>query len=215
MKSNIGFFLVFAVFLFGLSACSGEDIDKKPRVGFEGAIYEEGVHYKDLGSRIEMLNSDVTTFFWFQCPHCNNIRSPLSTWLSENPDVSSQKIHSLISEAWVQDQMLYQALKKRGIFEESFDPIFDHIHGDGQSQKGILDILEDSGINAEKEIFDFSKEEKEEMMRNVKKITEMEKRIGATGVPYIVVDGKFLLKNSSFSSYEEMMHAVGWILENK
>lgn len=200
-----------------LGGCSGEDLDSEPRDGFNGAIYEEGIHFKKIKGEAEMLQADVSTFFWFQCPHCNSLRPALEKWRSENPQFSVEHIHSLISQSWIDDQMLYQALKKRGVLEESYDAIFDHIHGDGggHEKKTIVDILQDAGIDIKEEDLRFSQSEKNEMVKKAKNILEVEKKIGAVGVPYIVVNGKYLIKNESFSSYDEMMHGVGWILKNK
>lgn len=215
MKNRFKLIFIILIALVVISGCSGEDIDTQPRDGFEGAVYEEGIHFKYLDERIEILDSDVTVFFWFQCPHCNTIREPMAKWLSDNPGVTSEKIHSLISKSWIQDQMLYQALKKRGIFTEAFNPMFDHIHGGSGEKKGIKDILQSAGVNVDDTTFVFTEQEKKDMMSNVEIIADAERKIGALGVPYLVVKGRYLIKNSAFSSYDEMFHAVGWILENK
>lgn len=201
--------------LLSLTACSSDNDKKSQELAEdEWPTYEEGIHFKKIDIQSEKLSSDVTIFFWYQCPHCNTIRKPLREWTQSNEDVSVKKIHSLISNNWVNDHMLYQALVYKGVFEKSFDILFDHIHSSkkDQSGKSIPEILRAGGIEISERDLVFTDQEKSKMVEEAKGIAKLEREIGAIGVPYIVVNGKYLVKNSGFNSYKDMFKFVNWAL---
>lgn len=213
-KSFFSVVLGATIFLGGCSTESDDKASTKKDDQFEGVVYEEGIHYRKVDGVDSSLDADVTTFFWFQCPHCESLREPLNKWENQNPNITSEKKHSLISESWVNDYMLYEALNKRGIFDEAYNPLFEHIHSNNSGKRTILEILNDAGVEVNEKTFEFTDLEKKEMSENAKKTKDIEKSIGAMGVPYMVVKGEYLLLNKSFSSYEEMLDAAEWVVEN-
>ena len=58
------------------------------------------------GDRIE-----VVEFFWYGCPHCNNLQPSLEAWLKRKPaDVELRRIPAIFRESWVPHARLYLSL---------------------------------------------------------------------------------------------------------
>lgn len=209
-KENFKKLLIIAFLTVIVSGC-GKDNASTNKTN----MYEEGVHYKKLEKPIEELNADVTNFFWFGCSHCNEFRKHLSEWQKENQTITVEKVHSTISKGWIKDKVLYQIIKDNEYESNGLHATYDYFHERKGKNVDLVDFLNMKGINAKDEHFNISKEKQKEYVEKIRNTSEMERKIGALGVPYVLVKGEYLVINTGFNSYEEMLEGVKWILKNK
>lgn len=177
--------------------------------------FQEGVHYRVMSEGVTDLNADVTKFFWFGCPHCNELRGPFRAWADQNPEVTTQDVHSTISKRWDQDHMIFQVIQNRGYGHRATDAVYDYIHEDKAAHGDLVSYLKRQGIPVEKSHFDLSEVEYRSYVENIAEVARMEKKIGAIGVPYLVVKGKYLVLNQAYESYDQMLEGTKWLIENK
>ncbi len=51
----------------------------------------------ESGNKIEVLE-----FFWYGCPHCNNLQPSLQAWLKRKPaDVELKHIPAVFQDSWI------------------------------------------------------------------------------------------------------------------
>ena len=76
------------------------------------------------GSRIE-----VVELFWYGCPFCAMLQSPLDVWLNRKPaDVELRRIPAIFRESWVPHARLFYALEALGELERLHQRVYQAIH---------------------------------------------------------------------------------------
>ena len=76
------------------------------------------------GERIEVIE-----FFWYGCPHCNNLQPPLEAWLKRKPaDVELRRIPAIFRESWVPHARLYYTLEALGELPRLHQSVYRTIH---------------------------------------------------------------------------------------
>ncbi len=186
--------------MFALVGCSKQEsnttpksveTEEKPVVEKLNVEYKEGVHYRVVENiNVGDLKAPfLVEYFWLGCPHCQHFEAPLQKFKSENPAVGFLRKHAVLSQNWVNDARIYYALKetdnmahfaelfdlyKKGMNEEKFNAFFEKNNIDQDA------FLETAGKN--ENILAQMKESFDEMSKN-----------NMTGVPGIVVNGKYLI----------------------
>lgn len=214
--------ILVGVVALGVSGCSeseelaGLSVEGESEVSISTFSLKEGEHFRDLGEQVEGLTADVTRFYWFGCPHCNALRGPFDEWLSANPMIKTENVHSVISRGWVKDAILAGVLGDHNYPKAAFDAVYDFRNAPADSSSDVVDILNRAGVEGvDSDHFDLSKDEIADHVSRINETKSMEKRIGAAGVPYLVVKGRYLVLNSGFSSYREMLKGTKWLIDNK
>src|SRR5512145_668833 len=78
----------------------------------------------DSGKKIEVLE-----FFWYGCPHCNNLQPPLRAWLKQKPaDVEFKRVPAVFADSWLPLTRAYYALDAMGLVEKLHHDVFAAIH---------------------------------------------------------------------------------------
>src|SRR5918997_352262 len=76
------------------------------------------------GERIEVIE-----FFWYGCPHCNNLQPPLEAWLKRKPaDVELRRIPANFRESWVPHARLYYTLEALGEIGRLHQAVYRSMH---------------------------------------------------------------------------------------
>jgi thiol:disulfide interchange protein DsbA len=81
-------------------------------------------HPVATGERIEVIE-----FFWYGCPHCNNLQPLLEAWLKRKPaDVELRRIPAIFRESWVPHARLYYTLEALGELGRLHQQVYHAIH---------------------------------------------------------------------------------------
>jgi len=94
----------------------------------------EGVDYKVLPS-IQPTESkgkvEVTEFFWYACPHCNDLEPDIQAWAKKQKnDVVFKRIPIAFREDFIPHSQIYYALEAMGKEKEFSPKVFKAIHVD-------------------------------------------------------------------------------------
>jgi len=157
---------------------------------------------------------EVAELFWFGCNHCFALEPKIKQWKVNKPENAEfVKVPALFSRRWEFHGQAYYTMEALGLPQEAYDKFFRRIH------------VERRGINKLEQLVDFlgpyekTKEQVESTfnsfavdtkMRNARKITNAS---GATGVPAIVVDGKYLTSQSQAGSADELFSVVDQLVD--
>lgn len=138
---------------------------------------------------------EVVELFWYGCPHCYHLDPTLSGWVKKLPkEVDFKRIPGVFQPAWVPMAKAYYTLEALNLLDKLHANLFEAIHQqkavDPTSEASAIDwITKQSGLDRKKveETFNsFSVNTK------VSRAAQYSRACGATGVPAIIVDGRFL-----------------------
>lgn len=159
----------------------------------------------DTGSKIE-----VVEVFSYMCSHCHEFEPKVAAWVKTLPaDTQFRRMPVVFGRAsWELLARTYFSLESVGEIEKVHPNIFKAIHEEQVTlvQKDVLfDWVEKQGIDRKKfsAAFDsFS------MGGKIQRSNQRAQSYGITGVPSIVVDGKYMVSTSQTGNYENMIKVV-------
>ncbi|MDO6524250.1 thiol:disulfide interchange protein DsbA/DsbL [Motilimonas sp. 1_MG-2023] len=170
--------------------------------------FQQDVHYRVLETAIPADTNQVHEFFWYGCPACK-ATEPLMNTLKANEKLKVTANASLLNEKWVFDAVIFQAFKHFGVLEKAHPAYFEaRQNGTVKDQASFEAFLAEQGIDKDKfEAFSQS----EELKNALDASFAVESKLQSTGVPTLVVGGKYVLLNRGFSSVGEMEKAIEWL----
>ncbi len=146
----------------------------------------------ESGNKIEVME-----FFWYGCPHCNNLQPALEAWLKRKPaDVEFKRIPAVFQDSWIPltkayytietmglvdklHQEMFAALHKQRLPMRDANAIFDWAASKGVDRKKFADTYNSFGING-----------------RTQRSIELTRKFDIPGTPALVVDGQYLTSPS-------------------
>ena len=161
------------------------------------------------GDKIEVIE-----FFWYGCPHCYSLEPYLEKWLETKPDdVVFRRIPAVLGSNWIHYAKVYYAADKLGVVDKLHTPLFNAIH----QQRMLLDdatrlgdFLESLGIDKDKF---FTAYQSEEVSNQIKNAYIMGQDYGLTGVPTVIVNGKYRTSASQAGSNEKLIQVLNELIQ--
>jgi thiol:disulfide interchange protein DsbA len=142
---------------------------------------------------------EVIEFFWYGCPHCYELEPTLKKWLARKPDdVSFRRVPAIFRQSWVPGAQTFYTLETMGELDRLHAKVFDAIHIERQpfsDMSAISSWMGKNGIDAKK----FEDTAKSfAVSGKVQRAQQMSAAYQLTGVPALVVDGKYIALGNSF-----------------
>ena len=179
-----------------------------------------GINFKAIKETIATTSAnkiEVVELFWYGCIHCYNLDPYLDKW-SDNlaKDVVFRRVPAIPRKNWTPAAKAYYALETLDLDHKLHEKLFEAIHKDKTinpadpkalvkwiSLNGKLDITEvDSAFNS------FS------MNAKLARSFKMFKAAGATGVPSIIIDGRYLTSSTMAGKKKNTIDLVNYIIDN-
>ncbi|WP_235040778.1 thiol:disulfide interchange protein DsbA/DsbL [Vreelandella profundi] len=168
-----------------------------------------GQQYELLETPVETNVEDgqieVTEVFWFGCPHCYRLQTPVNEWYETlGDDVSVVHMPATMGGDWNTHATAFYAAESLGIEDELHADFFNAIHQEKQSLTDPDDIAEffaNYGVSeeeAKQALTAFS------VRSEVNKANSRMREMRLMGVPALVVDGRYVVTPSSAGSLENM-----------
>ncbi|HEY5655624.1 MAG TPA: thiol:disulfide interchange protein DsbA/DsbL [Woeseiaceae bacterium] len=188
--------------------------------------YKEGTHYRRLVPTQPTVGGadkiEVAEVFWYGCGHCFDFESYINKWKQDLPaNVRFVRIPALWNPLVALHGRLYyteEVLAKNGALanpEEFRAAVFQEYHRRGNrltSEGAIQKFFERFGVDAET----FGKTWKSfEVDQKLRVAQDLARRYGITGVPAIVVNGKYRLGAAEVGSYPGLLEAVDELVEKE
>lgn len=142
---------------------------------------------------------EVIEFFWYGCPHCYELEPTLKKWLARKPDdVTFRRVPAIFRQSWVPGAQTFYTLETMGELDRMHAKVFDAIHIERQpfsDMSAISGWMGKNGIDAKK----FEDTAKSfAVSGKVQRAQQMSAAYQLTGVPALVVDGKYIALGNSF-----------------
>lgn len=178
----------------------------------------EGIHYKKLPKQLSIAphTKQVTKIFYYGCPHCFSFEPSAYKWLETKPaDVNFERLPAVLNNPnWVFMARVYYTAVALGIEKQFHMPYFNAMHRD---KKSIFDIeslakfVEPMGIDSKTYKKMFKSFKVDQMVQKAKLRTS---QYNISGVPAIVINGKYLTDTTLAGSREKVWELVD-ILVNR
>lgn len=163
------------------------------------------------GDKIEVLE-----FFWYGCSHCYNLEPYADKWLKDKPDdVEFIHIPGVFSKRWIAHAKAFYTAKQLGVLDLIHKDLFIAIHVKRQSifdENSLKRFFAEKGVNKNK----FSKVyNSDEINNNIKQAFIAGQKYKLTGVPAVIVNGKYLVNGQSAGGYENLFTVVDKLIEKE
>ena len=160
---------------------------------------------------------EVMELFWYGCIHCYQMDPILNEWVKKLPkDVYFKRVPAIPRPEWAPMARAFYAMETLGVSEKLHTSIFDAVHKDKTlnpaDEKAILEwVTLKSGLDRKKveEAFNsFS------MNASLNRAAQMFRAAGATGVPSLVIDGKYITSSTMAGGNNEALKITDDIIAN-
>lgn len=183
------------------------------------AQFKEGVHYEVLSNPQPTADAgkiEVLELFWYGCPHCYHLEPELNAWLEKKPDdVNFVRMPAVLGPSWELHARAYYTAELLGVLDKVHTPLFESLHKARQrhrKQEDIKAFFLEQGVSAED--FDntfnsfavITKTNRAKQVRNL---------YGITGVPMLVVNGKYRTGAQQAGSNSAMLQVVDELVERE
>lgn len=155
----------------------------------------------------------VEELFWYGCGHCFSLEGHVTPWLENLPsDVEFTRIPAMFGKAWLIHAQMYYVGEVLGITEKSHSDIFKAIHINGkrlQRKSEQQEFFAAYGVSEK----DFNKAYDSFTVKS--RLKQSDKRIRAyraSGVPAIVVNGKYFVDAASAGGQRNMFKVVDYLI---
>lgn len=183
-----------------------------PSVAEEG-VYRAGVDFDIIGQPVPAGSDgkvEVVEMFWYGCPHCYEFEPLLEDWLENKPEnVEFVRIPAIFNNPrWKLHAQAYYTAEVLGILEKFHKPFFNALHRDRlrmNDKASVAQFFERMDVDAKtfEETF-----ESFAVQTKVRRAADLTRRYGITGVPAMIVNGKYRSDGTKARSYERLLDIV-------
>ena len=199
-------FLASLLFLFSSLALADA-----PKLGTEFDAVAQPITTENT-AKIEVME-----IFWYGCPHCYHMEEPLSAWVKKLPkDVYFKRMPGLPNASWAPMAKAFYAMEALGVGEKLHTALFDAVHktktlNPGDEAAAIAWVTAQSGLDklkVEQAFKSFS------VNTNLTRAAQIFRASGATGVPTLVIDGKYITSATQAGGNEQALKVADYIIGN-
>ena len=181
--------------------------------------YVEGRHYQILDNPTVTRNPskvEVVEVFWFGCNHCYSLESYIQPWKRNLPnDVDFWKSHITWNAQAETHARLFYSAKALGIEEKAIPAAFTAIWREGRNLIGNSEVeYFFKGFGIEKERY-LSVSNSFGVNNAVKQANNRMRQWAVTGVPTIIVNGKYKVSGTREIGTSKLLDVVDFLIEKE
>ena len=155
---------------------------------------------------------EVREFFWYGCPHCFKLEPHMQTWLKNIPkDVRFVRTPAAMNPIWEQGARGYYVSEALGVHKNTHLPLFHAIHVNGQQifdQASLAQFYTKYGADTKKFNSLFNSFA---ITGKINKAKNLAMDYQLTGVPAVVVNGKYIVQGDS----QRVIQVVNYLVDKE
>jgi protein dithiol oxidoreductase (disulfide-forming) len=179
--------------------------------------FTEGVHYQTVNQPLPTLAApgqvEVVEMFWYGCPHCYRFEPLLEKWVENKPDqVAFMRVPAVFRDSWLLHGQAFYAAQVLGVLDKIHQPLFDAMHQENrrfQTKEELADFFATQGVSKEEFLATF---ESFAVQGKIQQAVAVTRNSGITGVPAMIVNGKYRTDATSAGSFEGMLEVVDYLV---
>ncbi|WP_447587913.1 thiol:disulfide interchange protein DsbA/DsbL [Aquipseudomonas campi] len=188
--------------LFGLSA--------------QADTIEAGKQYVELQNPVPVSQPgkiEVVEMFWYGCPHCYQFEPTLNAWVDKLPaDVNFVRVPALFGRTWDIHGQLFITLDLMKVEHKVHKAVFDAIHTQGKqldTPEEMADFLVGQGVDRDSFLSMYNSFAVKGQMA---KARQLAKAYQITGVPVLIVNGKYRFDVRSSGGEKEALQVADFLI---
>jgi thiol:disulfide interchange protein DsbA len=183
------------------------------------AEYDEGIEYIKLTPEVTTHSDkiEVRELFWYYCGHCYSLEDNVEEWLAvQDKDIDFVRHPAVFSKKWESGAKFFHILDELGLVESHSMKLFKEIHENKNPMKKVADLLnwiESTGVvidNKEKYL-----KRNFNIFYKTNKSKRTTKKYKITGVPSVVVNGKYVVTTKTAGSEVELFKVVDYLVDKE
>ncbi|WP_111496928.1 MULTISPECIES: thiol:disulfide interchange protein DsbA/DsbL [Marinobacter] len=185
----------------------------------QAAEWQEGKDYQRLDSPIPTRNPDhieVTEVFWYGCPHCYAFKPLIENWAAQKPsDVDFVLVPAALGRLWEVHARAFYTTQALDVLSKTHDAMFDALARDHKrltSAEDIGEFLTDYGVDKDRFVKTFNSFGVNAKMQQAQSFVRAAR---ITGVPTMIVNGKYKVTASMAGSHENMIKVIDYLVEKE
>lgn len=151
-------------------------------------------------------NIEVVEFFSYACPHCHDLEPVLNPWVKKLPgDATFRRLPAVFSDKWMLFARIFYAAEAMGVLDKLHPAIFNatHVqHIDLTNEKTLQEWASKQGVDGKQFVATYASFA---VMGKAQRAKQLTRAYGITGVPSIVVEGKYLTSASQTGGNDQLL----------
>lgn len=179
-------------------------------------VFTDGKEYHTLKNPQSTTSPDkieVMELFWYGCPHCYQLEPVLQQWLKDRPeDVSFVRMPAVLGGGWELLAKAYYTAELLGVLDKTHHELFAEIHDRNnriKDEKTLRQFFVSQGVLPEAFDKTFSSFSVTVKVNNARLMT---RRYELTGVPTLIVSGKYSTSASEAGSNEKVVNVINYLI---
>jgi protein dithiol oxidoreductase (disulfide-forming) len=211
MKKSITKIITVLMLSLGSLSFAPLSLAEAPQVGNNFDAVTQPIA-TDNAAKIEVME-----IFWYGCIHCYQMEAPLSAWVKKLPaDVYFKRMPGLPNASWAPMAKAFYAMETLGVSEKLHTPLFEAVHKSKSlnptDEKAIMAWVTQQSkmdkVKVEAAFKSFT------INTNLNRAAQTFRASGATGVPSLVIDGKYITSSTMNGGNEQALKVADYIIEN-
>ncbi len=157
---------------------------------------------------------EVIEFFWYGCPHCYSFEPSLSEWLKNKPEnVEFIRQPAVFSKLWGDHAKAYFTAEALGVVDKTHADFFDAIQNKKQAlrtEDQLAVFFKNHGVDETEFRNTYHSFLVDAKLRQAQ---SMAARYGITGVPAIIINGKYKTNGPLAKSQANMIKVMNELIE--
>lgn len=181
--------------------------------------YQEGKEYLLLSTPQPTSTGDkieVVELFWYGCPHCYELEPEVQAWLKRKPDyVELVRMPAIVGPRWELLAQAYYTAELLGISDKMHIALFEALHDKNMKiddEAALQAFFVDQGVSTEDFEKTFNSFAVAVKMNNSRQMT---RRYKITGVPTVIVNGKYSTGAKLAGSNQGVFKVVDYLVEQE
>lgn len=179
----------------------------------------EAVGYETLSPAQPTHNPEkieVIEFFWYGCPHCYSLEPLMGEWLKNLPkNVEFIRQPAVFSELWGKHAKAYFTAEALGVVDKVHADLFDVIQNKKQKLETEDQLAEFFVAHGVKET-DFHETYNSFLIdAKMRQAATTAGRYGITGVPAVIINGKYKTNGPLAGSHEKMIEVINQLIQQE
>ena len=175
-----------------------------------------GETYVELSNPVPVAEPgkiEVVELFWYGCPHCYSFEPVINPWAEKLPaDVHFVRIPAMFGGPWDAHGQMFLTLEAMGVENKVHSAVFNAIQKDRKpltTPDEMADFLATQGVDKDKFLATFNSFA---IKGQISKAKELAKKYEVSGVPTMIVDGKYRFDLGTAGSPEQALNVADQLI---
>ena len=177
---------------------------------------EAGKTYTQLSNPVPVAvpgKIEVVEMFWYGCPHCYAFEPTINPWVEKLPaDVHFVRLPAMFGGPWDAHGQLFLTLDAMGVENKVHAAVFNAIQKEGKrltDKNDMADFVATLGVDKDKFLQTF---DSFAIKGQIVKAKELAKKYEISGVPTMIVNGKYRFDIGSTGGSENALNVADQLI---